>query len=177
MSSRSSPRNHSNLPAPPMALPMTPPHAHISRIRVFIFPSMHLKFSRWRCLDSKLLASEQQSTNQWVTSRMLRPFLLYSLWLQHIDKVASKLIGFKLPNTSHIVHARAIRRLKSFYSVLFIVWHLSSFPLGGGLDYWRPGLTGWVFSLRSSKSLNLNIHVNSALNEYPIYPLGSDDIP
>ena len=77
MSSRSSPRNHSNHPAPPMA----PPHAHISRIRVFIFPRMHLKFSRWRCPDSKLLASEQQSTNQWVTSQMLRPFLLYSLWV------------------------------------------------------------------------------------------------
>ena len=71
------PRNHSNLPAPPMALPMASPHAHISRIRVFIFPSMHLIFSRWRCLDWKLLASEQQSTNQWVTSQMLRLFLLY----------------------------------------------------------------------------------------------------
>ena len=63
---------------------MAPPHAHISRIRVFIFPSMHLKFSRWRCLDSKLLASEQQSTNQWVTSRMLSPFLLYSLCVRCI---------------------------------------------------------------------------------------------
>ena len=48
-----------NLPAPPMA----PPHAHISRICVFIFPSMHLRFSRWRCLASKLLAYEQQSTD------------------------------------------------------------------------------------------------------------------
>ena len=57
---------------------MAPPHAHISRIRVFIFPRMHLKFSRWRCLDSKLLASEQQFTNQWVTSRMLRPFIFFA---------------------------------------------------------------------------------------------------
>ena len=39
-----------NLPA----LPMAPPHAHISRIHVLIFPSMHLKFSRWSCLDLKL---------------------------------------------------------------------------------------------------------------------------
>ena len=60
-------------PAPLMA-----PHI---RICVFIFPSMRLNFSRWR-LDSKLLASEQQSTNQWVTLRMLRPFLLYSLWVR-----------------------------------------------------------------------------------------------
>ena len=39
------------LPPPPMA----PPHAHISRIRVFIFPSMHPIFSRWHCPDSKLM--------------------------------------------------------------------------------------------------------------------------
>ena len=85
MSLRSSPRNQSQPPRSAVGPAHTSVHDSVSypykKNPCSFFPGMHLKFSRWRCLDLILLASEQQSTNQWVTSWMLRPFLIYSLWV------------------------------------------------------------------------------------------------